>query len=81
MPVLVGQNHIKMSIMQPDSAMFDCIAFGQGEQLLQIKKDEPFDICYAIEENVWRDKRSIQLNIKGIRVSPSQPFPAGRALN
>jgi single-stranded-DNA-specific exonuclease RecJ len=80
-PVLVGQNHIKMSIMQPDSAMFDCIAFGQGEQLLQIKKDEPFDICYAIEENVWRDKRSIQLNIKGIRVSPSQPFPAGRALN
>ena len=67
-PVLVGQNHIKMTVMQPGSAMFDCIAFGQGEQLSQIKKDEPFDICYAIEENIWRDKRSIQLNIKGIKI-------------
>ena len=66
-PALVGQNHIKMTVMQPGSAMFDCIAFGQGEQLSQIKKDEPFNICYAIEENIWRDKRSIQLNIKGIK--------------
>jgi len=29
----------------------------------------PFDICYTIEENIWREKRSIQLNIKGIRFS------------
>jgi single-stranded-DNA-specific exonuclease len=67
-PVLVGANHIKMTVMQEGSALFDCIAFNQGEQLTQIKKDVPFDICYAIEENVWRDKRSIQLNVKGIRV-------------
>jgi single-stranded-DNA-specific exonuclease len=67
-PVLVGANHIKMTVMQEGSALFDCIAFNQGEQLTQIKKDVPFDICYAIEENVWRDKRSIQLNVKGIRM-------------
>ncbi|WP_214073706.1 single-stranded-DNA-specific exonuclease RecJ [Mucilaginibacter sp. dw_454] len=66
-PVLVGQNHIKMTVVQPGSAAFDCIAFGQGEQLEQIKKDMPFDICYAIEENVWRERRTIQLNVKGIR--------------
>jgi single-stranded-DNA-specific exonuclease len=48
--------------------MFDCIAFGHGEFLDKIKKDKPFDICYTIEENIWREKRSIQLNIKGIRV-------------
>lgn len=63
----VGTNHIKMSVMQPGSAMFDCIAFGHGEYLDKIKKDKPFDICYTIEENIWREKRSIQLNIKGIR--------------
>ena len=72
---LVGANHIKMTMMQPGSAMFDCIAFGHGEYLDKIKKDVPFDICYAIEENIWREKRSIQLNIKGIRVSPSQTLP------
>jgi single-stranded-DNA-specific exonuclease len=64
----VGTNHIKMSVMQPGSPMFDCIAFGQGEFLDKIKKDVPFDICYTIEENIWREKRSIQLNIKGIGV-------------
>ncbi|QJD95308.1 single-stranded-DNA-specific exonuclease RecJ [Mucilaginibacter robiniae] len=64
---LVGNNHIKMSVYQPDSTWFDCIAFNQGECLDQIRQGKPFDICYTIEENIWRDKRSIQLNIKGIR--------------
>ncbi|MCC8408348.1 single-stranded-DNA-specific exonuclease RecJ [Mucilaginibacter sp. UR6-1] len=66
-PGLVGSNHIKMSISQPGSAWFDCIAFNHGECLHQIRPGVPFDVCYSIEENVWRDKRSLQLNIKGIR--------------
>jgi single-stranded-DNA-specific exonuclease len=66
---LVGGNHIKMTVIQQGSPGFDSIAFGQGELLSQIKKDVPFDICYSIEENIWREKRSIQLNIKGIRFS------------
>ena len=64
---LVGNNHIKMTVRQPDSASFDCIAFNLGEYLPKINKGIPFDICYTMEENVWRDRRSIQLNIKGIR--------------
>ena len=35
--------------------------------LEEIKSGKPFDICYHIEENIWRDRRSIQLNVKGIR--------------
>ncbi|RVT98344.1 single-stranded-DNA-specific exonuclease RecJ [Mucilaginibacter limnophilus] len=66
-PALVGSNHIKMSIMQPGSPAFDCIAFNHGECLEQLRAGQPFDVCYSIEENIWRDKRSIQLNIKGIR--------------
>jgi single-stranded-DNA-specific exonuclease len=65
---LVGSNHIKMTVMQEGSQVFDCIGFNLGEYLPEIKKDVPFDICYTIEENIWREKRSIQLNIKGIRV-------------
>jgi single-stranded-DNA-specific exonuclease len=64
---LVGGNHVKMTVIQKGSPGFESIAFGQGEYVDQIKKDVPFDICYTIEENSWRDKRSIQLNIKGIR--------------
>jgi single-stranded-DNA-specific exonuclease len=66
---VVGGKHIKMTVMQQGSPLFDCIAFNHGEYAEKIKKDVPFDICYSIEENIWREKRSIQLNVKGIRVS------------
>jgi single-stranded-DNA-specific exonuclease len=66
-PGLVGGNHIKMTVIQRGSPGFETIAFGHGEYIDQIKKDVPFDICYSIEENIWKEKRSIQLNIKGMR--------------
>jgi single-stranded-DNA-specific exonuclease len=65
---LVGAAHIKMAVMQEGSAAFDCIAFNHGEYLPQLKPGVPFDICYNIEENIWRERRTIQLNIKGIRI-------------
>lgn len=64
---LVGVNHIKMTVMEQGSPGFDCIAFNMGEHLLKISKGIPFDICYTIEENIWRERRTIQLNIKGIK--------------
>ena len=64
---IVGNNHLKMSIRQENSPSFNCIAFGLGQHLENINQDKPFDICYTIEENVWKEKRSIQLNIKGIK--------------
>jgi single-stranded-DNA-specific exonuclease len=64
---LVGSNHIKMTVYQNSSPLFDCIAFNQGECIEQLRQGKPFDICYTMEENIWREKRSIQLNIKGIR--------------
>ncbi|MDB5123299.1 MAG: Single-stranded-DNA-specific exonuclease RecJ [Mucilaginibacter sp.] len=64
---LVGENHLRMVVIQQGSPGFSCIAFNHGEYLSKIKKDVPFDICYAIEENIWQERRTIQLNIKGIR--------------
>jgi len=64
---LVGENHLKMMVMQEGSAAFECIAFNQGIQLTDVSDGRPFDICYSVEENIWREKRSIQLNVKGIR--------------
>ena len=64
---IVGNNHLKMSIRQQNSPAFDCIGFGLGDHLSYINNGHPFDICYTIEENVWKEKRRIQLNIKGIK--------------
>lgn len=64
---LVGNNHIKINVYQGQSAIFDCIGFGLGQYVPLINNGYPFDICYSIEENVWKEKRSIQLSVKGIR--------------
>jgi len=64
---LVGGNHVRMTVMQDDSPGFSCIAFNQAEHLPKLTKEARFDICYAIEENIWQERRTIQLNIKGIR--------------
>ena len=69
---LVGENHLKMAIMQEGSGAFECIAFNQGAFLPQVSDGKPFDMCYSIEENVWRERRSIQLNVKGIRFGRSK---------
>ncbi|HWD90505.1 MAG TPA: single-stranded-DNA-specific exonuclease RecJ [Mucilaginibacter sp.] len=66
---LAGEQHLKMAVSHAGSPTFDCIAFGLGEFLYEVNAGKAFDICYTIEENVWRDRRSIQLNIKGIRFS------------
>ncbi len=64
---LAGELHLKMAVKQEGSPLFDCIGFGLGNYLADVSEGNPFDICYTIEENVWRERRSIQLNIKGIR--------------
>lgn len=61
-------NHLKFSIVQNGSYMFECIAYGLGHYYEKLQDAKTFDICYCIEENTWRDKTSIQLNIKDIRV-------------
>ncbi|HWK56662.1 MAG TPA: single-stranded-DNA-specific exonuclease RecJ [Parapedobacter sp.] len=65
---IVGGSHLKMAVAQPGSPRFDCIGFGLADYAAAINTHRPFDMCYTIEENVWRDKRNLQLNIKDIRI-------------
>ena len=67
-PQIVGAKHLKLSIKQQNSAIFESIAFGLGEFESLLKPNKPFSICYTIEENVWKDKKRLQLNIKGIKI-------------
>ncbi len=67
-PQIVGTNHLKLSIKQQNSAIFEGIAFGLGEFEKLLQPKQPFAVCYTIEENVWRDKKRLQLNIKGIKI-------------
>jgi len=65
---VVGLNHLKMSVSEESSPLihFDAIAFKKSELLPIISKGLPFNICYHIEENIWRGNVNLQLNIKDI---------------
>lgn len=63
---IVGANHIKITIKQKGSPAYDCIGFGLAEHIDYINSGQSFDVCYTIEENNWRGKKNLQLNIKGI---------------
>lgn len=74
---MVGSSgeHLKLDICQASSGnkVFPAIAFNQADQFEYIRKGYSFDICYSIEMNEFRGNRNLQLNIKDIKLSKSQP--------
>ena len=65
---IVGDKHLKMKLVENGdfSHSFDAIAFQQADKLKIAEDNKPFSICYAIEENHWQNKVTIQLLIKDI---------------
>jgi len=69
-PFVVGTKHLKLSIKQQNSPIFECIGFGMAEEYEQLlQPNQPFSVCYTIEENVWKEQKRLQLNIKGIKLA------------
>lgn len=68
-PQIVGTNHLKLSVKQQNSAIFESIAFNLAVLEEKLSATTLFSICYTIEENVWKEKRKLQLNIKGIKIA------------
>ena len=64
---VVGDIHLKLRLEQEDSHPIDAIAFGMADYYPKICKGIPFDVCYCIEENVFRGITTLQLRIKDIR--------------
>lgn len=68
-PYIVGTKHLKLSVKQQNSVIFETIGFNLAEYESILRPDQPFSICYTIEENVWKEQKRLQLNIKAIRLS------------
>lgn len=69
---IVGENHLKLDLLHRDTAG-NGIAFGMAHfaehVLSKGKPPMPFDICYNIEENEWNGNKTLQLNIRDIKIS------------
>lgn len=64
---IVGIKHLKLNIKQQNSTIFEAIGFGLAEFESLLQPNRPFSVCYTVEENVWKENRRLQLNIKAIR--------------
>lgn len=67
-PYIVGTKHLKLNIKQQNSAIFETIGFGLAEYESILQPNMPFSVCYTVEENIWKEQRRLQLNIKAIRI-------------
>jgi len=70
-----GPAHIKFSVTHRDLVFegkpyaLDGIGFGLGEFWPLVCSGEPFDMAFHLDENVFREKKSLQLMVKEIRPS------------
>jgi single-stranded-DNA-specific exonuclease len=61
------QEHIKLELVDNKSHnVMNGIAFGQSTHVRLIKSKRSFDICYTIEENVYK-RGEVQLQIEDIK--------------
>jgi len=67
-PYVVGTKHLKLSIKQQNSAIFEAIGFGLAEFENLLQPNQPFSVCYTVEENIWKEQKRLQLNIKAIKI-------------
>ena len=68
-PRLVGDSatHIKCRFRQ-NGVAFDAIGFDLADHFEKLLLNKPLDIAYVVEENEWRGNRTVQLQLKDIRL-------------
>ena len=63
------QEHIKLELVDSRASnVMNGIAFGQSQAARYIKSKRSFDICYTIEENIYK-RNEVQLQIEDIKPS------------
>lgn len=64
-PRVVGQKHLKLSLTG-QGVVLDAIGFNLGERFREVKDSSSMQVAFALEENEWMGKKTLQMNIKGI---------------
>ena len=65
----VGEDdkHLKISVAQHNGEPINGIGFGLGDKLPYVANKSTFSIAYAIDENQWNGRISLQLKLKDIK--------------
>jgi single-stranded-DNA-specific exonuclease len=66
-PKIVGKNHLKFKVRQGRTVL-DAIGFGMAEALELLYSKQQLEMAFALAENEWQGRKTIQLELKDIRV-------------
>ncbi|TRX71645.1 single-stranded-DNA-specific exonuclease RecJ [Carboxylicivirga sp. M1479] len=67
------RDHLKLEIIEEHSAAIKRgIAFSMGHVIDKVKSNDPFDVCYTVEENVYNGVTSLQVMVKDLKFSDSE---------
>lgn len=68
---IVGDNHLKLDIQSAANhkQVFGAIGFNQGQHFDDALRKKTFSACYALEENEFNGRVSLQMNIKDMKVN------------
>jgi single-stranded-DNA-specific exonuclease len=64
-PRVVGEEHLKL-VFRQEGITVDAIGFGLGH-LAEKLDNRPLDVIFSLQENVWRGKSTIQMNLKDLK--------------
>jgi single-stranded-DNA-specific exonuclease len=65
---ILKENHLKIECLQPShDLVMEAIAFNMVEKEAEIAKGIPYQMAYSLEINSFRDRQTLQLNVKDIR--------------
>jgi single-stranded-DNA-specific exonuclease len=65
-----GQKHLKLGILDPDTGIvMDGIGFGMAHYLEKLQSGKEVSILYHLEQNVFRNKVSLQLRLLDLKLS------------
>jgi len=64
-PRIVGNNHLK-AVIAGGAVQMEAIAFGMGDSEIP---DGPIDLLFQLQENVFRGRRILQMNVKDFRAT------------
>ncbi len=67
-PRIVGNNHLKFKVRQGKTTL-DAIGFGLGEHYEALVTNKPIDVAYVISENEWQGRRTLQLEVKDLKIA------------
>jgi len=67
---ILKDTHLKLTMFQPNiDLQIEGIGFNLGHKSDEVALGIPYDVVFTLENNVWMNRTTLQLNIKDIRAA------------